>query len=717
MQTVDPLQPKPSAVFQTRVCKLLMRLGIVFLSLIPTVQCGDFPEISADEPLVFDDANKALVAKGKATLKYKDYFLGAQELYLFEESGLAIAEKDVYFNTSQFRGLADKGTYHLQSEKLEASPVYLGQPPYYLTAPSMESQGKTLHLEDSTLYLGTPDRFCFNIHSRYLDGVPGEKMVGKHNFFAIGKFPIFYLPKIVIKDYPLEFSQEYGTGTLGTHLRTETAYRPAESKLKRLGFYLDGYDTSGIFAGPIYDFYSEPGKGRLEHSLRAGHLYDRRSDRGKDFLGRNIPKSRYMAEFRSKYSVGKRFKVITKLSYRSDPEIVRQTRPELHSSNQAPDNFVEGVYLGDNYALSAFTRVKPNSFLVVQQRLPELSFHYFPSRIGRSKVYQEAKLGVANIFEKKLIENPTQHVHRFDTYYGLSKPIRLDDWITIVPQAGVRILHYRNAKTDDKPAAAGQSATWVSGEIGLDIELKTYGECAYENALWDIDHLRHICKPVLQYRIIPSRLHGNPELASIDRTLIATQLDPLEIVDQRKINTDKGNHVLRLGLNNLLQTRTKSSYGAKSLSELDVFQDLRLSQKPGQRAWADTHLKFAIRPAYWISFSVYDRLDPYRFNTQECTTAFTIKNVNEWSFTLGSNYYKGRSMQYTASLTYNFTSRHTALVSLSIDQHFERAPIQTYQFKTRLGYNWDLLYTVAFRKHTKLDNKESYTVLLKWHPI
>lgn len=677
---------------------------------------GDFPEISADEPLVFDEGRKALKARGQATLKYKDHFLGADELYLFEETGLALGIGKVYINTPGFRALADKGQYDLQNDRLEASSIYLGKPPFYMTAPTLRSQGSIMHLEDSTLYMGTPDPFCLNIHSRYLDGVPGEKMVGKHNFLAIGKFPIFYLPKLVIKDYPLEFRQEYGTGILGTHFRTETAYKPTDSKLKRLGLYLDGYDTSGIFAGPMYDFYSEPGGGRLEHSLRAGHLYDRRPNRGQDFLGRNIPKSRFMNEFRGKYSAQKRFKVITKLSYWSDPEILRQTRPQLYSSNQAPDSFLEAVYLGNNYSLSAFTRVKPNNFLLVQQRLPELQFHSFPQRIGRSKVYQEAKLGLGNIFEKKRVDNPTRHVYRLDAYYGLSKPIPLDTWITLVPQAGLRIIHYGSSSSKDPGNPQEQTCTWVGGELGLDMELKAYNEWAYENPVWEIQHLRHICKPVFQYRILPVRTHGNADLARIDRTLIETHLDPLEIVDQRKIETKQSRHILRLGLNNLLQTKS-GDHGARTLSELNIFQDLRLSPQEGKRAWADTHLKFSFTPAYWLSFNLYNRLDPYRFNTQECTTSLTVQNVNEWSFTLASNYHKGKSLQYTASLTYHFTSRHTALLSFSIDQHFERSPSQTYQFKTRLGHNWDLLYTLDFKKHTKLENKESYTVVLQWHPL
>lgn len=691
---------------------ILMELALP----LPCALAGDFPEISADEPLVFDEGKKALKARGRATLKYKDHFLGADELYLFEETGLALAEGSVYINTPGFRALADTGRYDLHHKSLEASPVALGNPPFYMTAPKLHSQGNTVHLEDSTLYMGTPDPFCINLHSRYLDGVPGQRMVGKHNFLAIGKFPIFYIPKLVIKDYPFEFTQEYGTGTLGTHFKTETAYRPADSKLKRLGLLLDGYDTSGIFAGPTYDFASEPGGGKLEHSLRAGHLYDRRTSRGKDFLGRNIPKSRFMSEFRGKYAAQKRFKVITKFSYWTDPEILRQTRPQLYSSNQAPDSFMEAVYLGNDYSLSAFTRVKPNSFLLVQQRLPELQFHSFPKRIGKSTVYQEAKFGLGNIFEKKLTDNPTRHVYRLDGYYGLSKPIPLDTWISIVPQAGLRVIHYGSCSSKDPGNPQEQTSTWVGGEVGLDIELKAYNEWAYENPVWEIQRLRHICKPVFQYRMLPVRTHGNPDLASIDRTLITNHLDPLEIVDQRKVETEDSRHILRLGLNNLLQTRS-GEYGSKTLSDLYVFQDLRLKPQPGKRAWADTHLKFSFTPAYWLSFSLYDRLDPYRFNTQECNASCTIKNVNEWSFTLGSHYYKGSSLQYSASFVYNFTSRHTALVSLSIDQHFERAPTQTYQFKTRLGHNWDLLYTIGFRKHTKLDKKESYTVVFQWHPI
>ena len=61
-----------------------------------------------------------------------------------------------------------------------------------------------------------------------------------------------------------------------------------------------------------------------------------------------------------------------------DSEVVRDFRPRAFFPVQEPDSFVEAVYGGENYFVSAFARVQPNRFHRVQERLPELRFDLLP---------------------------------------------------------------------------------------------------------------------------------------------------------------------------------------------------------------------------------------------------------------------------------------------------------------------------------------------------
>lgn len=668
---------------------------------------GFFPEISSDEPIIFDKKTASLVAKKNATLAFKDNLLGADTLTFLQNENKVVADSNVFLNNSRIRAIAKAADYTFVSKELNLTDFKLYSSPIYIEGPSLSAKGKAIKTEKAVVYLGQADPFCLNIYAKEAEGDIGGSIRVRHGLLRIGKVPVFWLPRATFQEYPFAISQEAGKSEIGGYLRNSIFYKPKHPSLKKVGFLLDFYDTTGVFFGPAYN-YNSP---LVKSNLRSGYLRDGRIDRKLDSLKNDIPKDRYAIEFRHNQEINDNFTVVTKVSAWSDSEILRHTRPRLYNKNRAPDNFVEGVSLGENYIFSAFTRFRPNNFLLVQQRLPELSFHYLPTQVGKTKIYQESKIGMSNILEKGVEGqiNP-DHVYKMDAYYGLRRPFCPSDWMSIVPLVGLKVNRYGKYEGDDR------SFSWISGEFGFDLEFKSYKIWDYHNKTWQIDQIRHILKPIVQYRVLPMHKTGNASLAQIDREVANTHMDPLDLAQARKIDPNEGGHILRLGLNNILQTKTSSVYSPRDLANLSVVQDVRCSRKEGQKTLSYTHTTFSFSPAYWLDFDCYHRLNPYSLSAQELTTRTAIKNGDEWTFSFTTTYLKEETLQYGLNFRYNFTVRHAVSLGCTFNEKTQQVTSQTYKYITKLGHNWDLVISAGFSKNTSLVSHEKYAFALRWKP-
>jgi len=99
-------------------------------------------------------------------------------------------------------------------------------------------------------------------------------------------------------------------------------------------------------------------------------------------LGRPIGERRGFAEWEHQQQLTDNLTLTAQLNYWKDSAILRDFRPEAFFNVQEPDTFAESVYTGKNYFVSAFVRYQPNSFQVVQQRLPEVRFDMLPLAVG-----------------------------------------------------------------------------------------------------------------------------------------------------------------------------------------------------------------------------------------------------------------------------------------------------------------------------------------------
>jgi LPS-assembly protein len=370
---------------------------------------------------------------------------------------------------------------------------------------------------------------------------------------------------------------------------------------------------------------------------------------------------------------------------------------------QQPDSFLEGTYTGEDYVLSAFTRVHPNRYHRVQERLPEIRFDLLPSATPAAGLYERGSASFAVLDEDAFLNLPGQRSTRLDAYYGLERPIALAPWMTFTPVAGGRITHYADA-TNGKDAY-----TRVIGEVGFDARLRAAGVFDYKNPLWEIDGLRHLVEPRLSYRYAPDADSGRRYIPAIDRRVFSTYLQPLSIADQRNIDDLSALNTVRLSLNNTLQTRGPAG-GSRDLATLDFAADYRFTRTAPQRPLTDIHTELSLMPAPWLRFSLYERFTPQTSEQQELNYALEISDQEWWAARLSSHFLRDDYQEYALDYRQRVNEVFDLVGRWRYDVRHSRFNEQTYGVSQRLGQTWAIKYEVSFSEGSRRESNFGFNV-------
>ena len=258
--------------------------------------------------------------------------------------------------------------------------------------------------------------------------------------------------------------------------------------------------------------------------------------------------------------------------------MTRDFRDQIYASNRRPQNFVEGVYAGDNFLLSAFGQFNPNDFDLVQERLPELRLDVLPIPILATGAYQRGSVAYSRLREDYEDIVPafteTSESDRIDVNYRIERPVALTDWLTWTPLAGARVTHYENQQSeysyngpDLSTTTAVRDANFTRElyEFGFDLEARAHAVYPTLNHTWDIDGLRHTVRPVLRYRYT-SAPDDDGAIAAIDRRAFDSNRPLLDLNEMRHTDQIAEQHLVRLGVENLFQTRAsgENAYGSRN---------------------------------------------------------------------------------------------------------------------------------------------------------
>ena len=694
------------------------------------------PELSSIEPLEFDEAAQRLVARGDARLDFQGTRLNADRITYYQEYSLADALGNVAISRDGYRLIADQLSYDTQESVFAVDILRTGQWPIYVAGVSAGGTTENTTFKGATIYYGNPGRFTPNVSSDQIDftSEQGGKLKMGATTFRIGNLPIAKLPGYThyIDQTPLLFDVNVGSDSeLGTYLQTTTLF-PVNSWL-RAGANLDLYSKRGVLAGPTAQYSYNSESQTITGALSTGYIDDQ-GDPEPGLYNQPIDSERGFVEWRHQHHIGERINITASASYWSDSEVTRDFRDNYFRDNQQPDSFVEAVYAGDNYFLSAFGRFRPNDFQLVQERLPEVRFDLLPVPVFNTGAYQRFSASYAHLEEDfgQVIPEIDQDSQsdRFDFTYRIERPILLTDWLTLTPLAGARVTHYENQEID--PLALGRynnpygnptpseleddQFTREIYEVGFDLEARAYATYATQNKMWEINGLRHLVRPVLRYRYY-SDPDATDEIAVIDRTAFDLNRPMLDLSDLRNVDSISETHLTRLGVENLFQTRAKG-YGSRTLAALNFYQDILFEKDTRydgdkQDTLNATWIELVLSPAPWLKFDLASRFQTESMSLEELRTRTSIRSGEIWEIGLSTIFLHDRIDQYRIDFIYRINERYSFLADTRYDAETGEFTSTEFGINTRLNNAWEIIYGLTFRQDSSRESDFEFTVRLR----
>jgi LPS-assembly protein len=547
----------------------------------------------------------------------------------------------------------------------------------------------------------------------------------------------------------------------GTYLRT-TTYYTGFGKAFQPGALLDAYTKAGALVGPALDYDWKADKkstagntagtagnaagtaaAAIRGDFQAAWINDN-SFRGTDDYDRPIHRHRAFVWWRHKQEIPFSFlpadsnylprslELSANVHYWSDTAALRDFRPDMFDENQRPDNFVELVAPAPAYYLSLFTRFRPNQFQNVQQRLPELRFDLNPQTLfatgnGAFTVRHRFNAAFAYLVEQSSPALPSiagnaddgiLESRRFDAYYGLDAPLKLGDFCSLTPVAGVRATTYFDSIANGQNA--GDTTTRLVPQFGFDFHLLANGQWSTRNDFWEINGLRHLLRPLVQYRFLPDATRYAAKIPPVDRDTFITYPPTLDLSQKRNADDLWEVQTLRIGVENILQTRD-TEYGSRNLLWLNIYQDFRDLGDDSTRTAAGTRYRstlysqLGLAPAYWLSLNAYHRLDTYNGNSNEISIYADIHDGDRWRLYVGYQYCTDVIVtnQCYWGGEYRLNSNYTLLGRWRFDNRAGDLTEQRYGLRQRLGNTWEIEWYLRYRRDARRDSGLSFGATLR----
>ncbi len=661
------------------------------------------------------------ILTGHPHIDYGDLRITADELRIDPRTRTVVARGHAILTQGPRRLLSNVITYHAADGTYEVGPLRAGEYPVYITGTSATGDRQNLTVNNARVTVPEPGELIPTLEAAKLFFSGDQRIRAEHARLGLGSvhpvtLPVFQHdarhPLVSNVSVTAGYRKNLGAYTIaGLHV-------PVGSQLQ-LGGDLGLYSSRGVMFGPSGSYGGVAEDASYTGGFRSGFINDY-GQRGTDILNRPVPRNRGYFEWTHQQQIGDGFSLTGELNYWKDSEVVRDFRPGEFFPVQQPDSFAEAAYTGGNYLVSLFTRVQPNSFEVVQQRLPELRFDLFPLAVGEG-FYEQFNASAAVLRQDFVPSSPLNpattpslHSNRFDAYYALTRPIHLAEWFTFTPIAGARLTQYADM------SGPRDSATRLLGEFGFDTALPLSGTFDYRNPRWKIDGLRHLITPRISYRYIPETQRNAAYIPPIDaynfstfRTPetggFSTYLPPLGLDATRNLDQLGASNTLRLELDNTLQTRDPV-YGSRDLVTLKIANDFRFRRQPGERSVSELHTELAVMPARWLEFNAYESFAPQDATQREFNTGVTVRDGDEWRLRFSSNFLRHELNDYFLQGSRRINELFEAVAFLRYNERLRRFDEQSYGIRQNVGNVWSIEYAVSLYEGRRREGRFGFNV-------
>lgn len=670
----------------------------------------------SDEGL-FDYSFQTGVARGTNLLvMYGGAVLTADTVTINQESGEAAADGRVRIQRDEQLWAGDHIRYNFKTRQMQTEQFRTGKAPLFAGGFGLLGDVTNRVYYATNAFVTTDDYAApfGRVGARHLKIVPGQYVEVRHATFYVGPVPVFYLPY-----YRRELSAQAGSFNLVPGYRSRYGPFLLGSYTWFLNEYLDSTvhvdyrARRGVGAGP--DFNAHLGRWG-EAALRYYYLHD--DDPGEDLYGAALPDNRQRLYFSYLAAPFTNLTLRSQVRYQSDSRVDHDFFEADYRRNPQPTTFVEATRFWQNFALDIYAQPRVNDFLETVERLPEIKLTGWRQQLGASPLYYESESS-AGYYRRRFADTnapgpPDYSATRADTYHQVVLPWTFFGWLNVTPRVGGRFTYYGNATATN--AVADEIYRGVFN-TGAEVSFKASRTWAgVTNGLLQLDGLRHIVEPSVNYVYVPAPNHRPPELPQFDSELPSLCLLPVEFPDYNAVDSVDSQNVLRFGLRNRLQTRREGQ--VENLLDWAVFTDWRLRPRDDQTTFADLYSDLQFRPRAWLTLASQMRFDVDCGQWRLAFHTLTLAPKDVWSWSIGHYYLRDDLRPVPTALGEGNNLIYSSLFYRLNENWGFRA---THHFEARDGRMEEQYYTVyrdfrswtgavTFRLRDNRNEAEDFTV-------
>ena len=589
--------------------------------------------------------------------------------------------------------------YNFKTTKMRSGNFKTGQSPFYISGESLSgTQSNQFYSATNTII--TTDNFAepaHKIRARRMVLVPGQYFEVWDATLYLRGVPVFYYPhfKRYLGSHSnyFQFTPGYGS-RFGPFLLS--SYHSYWNEHLETALHLDLRLKRGIGVGPEADFHlGKFGDGTFTYY----YLHDEEPNVD-NVTGVPMPAHRERVNFVDQATLATNLTAKLVARYQSDPQIIRDFFEGEYRKNTQPASYAEINKIWPNFSLDFFAQPRLNNFFENVERLPEIKLSAYRQQVAATPVYYESESSF-DYLERKFTSGRFANTNsyngtndfsaaRADTFHQFVLPKNFFGWLNVTPRVGGRVTYY-----SDVTGPTLRTNDQVRGVFNTGAEFSTKASRVFpgaENKFLDVHELRHIIEPSVNYVYVPSPTRRPPQLPQFDYEGGSLRLLPIDFPQYNDIDAIDSQNVLRLTLQNRLQT--KRADGVDNLVNWAVYTDWRLQRRTNQTTFADLFSDLDFRPRHWMTFNSQTRYDIANSRWREAYHSVLMQPNDTWSVSLAHRYLINDDPEFRSPFDPHPLGHNTFLSSVYYRFNENWGARASHRFEARDGKLEEQLYTI-----------------------
>jgi lipopolysaccharide assembly outer membrane protein LptD (OstA) len=299
--------------------------------------------------------------------------------------------------------------------------------------------------------------------------------------------------------------------------------------------------------------------------------------------------------------------------------------------------------------------------------------------------------------------------HKADATLLLTRPMHLAKGVTLTPRLGAKWLYYDERENG---GSLGTSDRWI-GEAGFDLAYRFSADWDFNYERWDINGLRHVSRIITNYRYLPSSEKDLSSSPQFDYFLYRPEKPNINITDLRFTDTLNDSQIVRVGWENLFQTKRKSGE-THTLARLNLYQDFLIDGVSSGNARDALYIESAFSPFPWLELEWVQKFETDGFNAESTFVRTRISSSDLWSASILAEYLEGAIDQYALDVNYRISENFGVFAFWQYDNRLDSWSEQKYGISRRFANSWILQLYVNLNDNNQRESDFSVGMRLKW---